>query len=120
MGKTFAGGVVIGRAVSQEFSFLVDTGATWLTLPPEAITRLDLDVIPGQVAVITTPTDILHLPFYRASGTLEGVAFDARAVPAHRPMVGYELLQRLGFVVDLVSERIVLRTEWEANPPSVR
>ena len=70
MGKTFARGVHWSCGVS--FSFLVDTGATWLTLPPEAITRLELDVIPGQVAVITTPTDILHLPFYRASGTLEG------------------------------------------------
>ena len=78
---------------------------------------MELDVIPGQVAVITTPTDVLHLPFYRASGTLEGVSFDARLVPAYLPMVGYELLQRLGFVVDLVSERIVLRTELQANPP---
>ena len=117
MGKTFARGVINGQSASLEFSFLVDTGATWLTLPPTAIAELELDVIPGQVAVITTPTDILHLPFYHANGTLEGVSFDARLAPAHRPMVGYELLQRLGFVVDLVSERIALRTEWEANPP---
>lgn len=117
VGKTFARGVINGPSDSGEFTFLVDTGATWLTLPPEAIAELQLDAIPDQVAVITTPTGILHLPFYRATGTLEGVPFEARAVAAYRPMVGYELLQRLGFVVDLVSERIVLRTEWQPNPP---
>ena len=117
MGKTFAQGVINSRSASLEFSFLVDTGATWLTLPPEAIAELQLDVIPDQVAVITTPTDILHLPFYRATGTLEGVPFEARVVAAYRSMVGYELLQRLGFVVDLVGERIVLRAEWQPNPP---
>ena len=120
MGKTFANGVINGRAASQDFSFLVDTGATWLTLPPQAITRLELVVIPDQIAVITTPSDVLHLPLYRASGTLAGVAFDTRLVPAHRPRVGYELLQRLGFVVDLVTERIALRTEWRSSPPSTR
>lgn len=116
MGKTFAQGVINSRSASLEFSFLVDTGATWLTLPPDAIAELQLDVIPDQVAVITTPTEILHLPFYRANGTLEGVSFDGRIVPAYRPMVGYELLQRLGFIVDLASERIVMRTEWQPNP----
>ena len=52
-----------GKMFRWDFTFLVDTGATWLTLPPEVITRLELDVIPNQVAVIVTPTDILHLPF---------------------------------------------------------
>ena len=33
VGKTFARGVINGRSTSLEFSFLVDTGATWLTLP---------------------------------------------------------------------------------------
>ena len=117
MGKTFARGIINGRSASLEFSFLVDTGATWLSLSSDAITELGLEVISGQVAEIVTPTDILYLPFYRASGALESVPFDARVVPAYRLMVGYELLQRLGFVVDLVSERIVLRTEREANPP---
>ena len=119
MGITYARGSIAGKADMREYIFLVDTGATWLSLPPETITELELDVIPDQVAVITTPTGILHLPFYNANGTLEGVAFECRVVPAYRPLVGYELLQRLGFVVDLVRERIVLRTEWRPNSPLI-
>ena len=119
MGVTYAGGSIAGNAGIREYDFLVDTGSTWMTLPPDAIAELELDAISGQVAEITTPTDVLYLPLYRASGTLEGIPFDTHVVPAYRPMVGYELLQRLGFVVDLVRERIVLRTEWEANPPPV-
>ena len=112
MGITFARGSVIGKSETREYDFLVDTGSTWMTLPAVEITELALPEIIGGDVIIETPTEIIHRHSYWASGTLEGVPFEARIVPASRPMVGYELLQKLGFVVDLVAERIVLRTEW--------
>lgn len=115
MGITYARGTIIGKSQTRQYLFLVDTGSTWLTLPQRDIVELRLDRIEGQDAIIETPTDIIRRPFYSATGTLEGVPFADRVVPANRPMVGYELLQRLGFVVDLVSERIVLKSEWSAN-----
>ena len=113
MGVTYAKGSIIGQSGIREYDFLVDTGSTWLGLPQANITALGL--IPGEMAEIETPTSIIRRNSYQATGMLEGLAFEARVVPANRPIVGYELLQELGFVVDLVSERIALRTEWEHN-----
>lgn len=117
MGVTYARGSITGKTETREYDFLVDTGSTWMTLPPAEITELELEVITGGDVVIETPTEIIHRHSYRASGTLEGAPFEARIVPANRPMVGYELLQKLGFVVDLAAERIALRTEWYPDTP---
>ena len=119
MGVTFAQGIINGPLMSRQITFLVDTGATWLSLQPQAITELGLDVVPGHQAEIITPAGLLHSPFYRVNGTLQGVPFAAYAVETRGPyhLVGYELLQNLGFVVDPASERIVLRTEWPDNAP---
>ncbi len=86
-----------------------------MTLPQIDIDELRLDQMHGQEAIIETPTDVIRRPFYSAAGILEGVAFQARVVPARRPMVGYELLQELGFLVDFASERIVQRTDFNAG-----
>ena len=86
------------------------TGSTWMTLPAKVeITELALSEIIGDDVIIETPTEIIRRRSYWASGTMESAPFEARIVPANRPMVGYELLQKLGFVVDLAAERIVLR-----------
>ncbi len=114
MGLTYANGSITGNAGTREYDFLVDTGSTRMTLPQIDIDELGLDQMHGQEAIIETPTDVISRPFYSATGMLEGVAFQARVVPARRPMVGYELLQELGFLVDLASERIIQRTDF--NP----
>lgn len=110
MGVTFANGRIDGGFGSRHYTFLVDTGSTWMTLPQTEIDQLGLEQIPDQIAQIETATELIETPFYRATGTLEGVPFQSRIVPARRPMVGYELLQSLGFVVDLGNERIMRRT----------
>ena len=115
MGVTYARGSITGKSETREYDFLVDTGSTWMTLPQADIAELELEEIIGGDVVIETPTEIIGRRSYRASGTLEGAPFEARIVPASRPMVGYELLQNLGFVVDLAVERIVLRTEWRPD-----
>ena len=115
MGITYARGTIIGKSQTRQYLFLVDTGSTWMTLPPQDIVELQLDRIEGQDAIIETPTDIIRRPFYSVTGTMENVPFADRVVPANRPMVGYELLQQLGFVVDLVSERIVLKSQWNVD-----
>ena len=56
MGVTYARGSIAGNAGIREYDFLVDTGSTWMTLPPDAIAELELDAISGQVAEITTPS----------------------------------------------------------------
>ena len=48
---------------------------------------------------------------------LEGTGFVNGVVPAAAPLVGYKLLQDLGFKVDLVNERIEPRPGGEIGPP---
>ena len=54
MGVTFAQGIINGPLMSSQLTFLVDTGATWLSLQPQTITELGLDVVPGHQAEIIT------------------------------------------------------------------
>lgn len=86
-----------------------------MSIPQHEIDALRLEDT-GHVAEITTPTGVLYKTIFRASGTLEGIPFDSYLVEAYRPIVGYMPLQNLGFVVDLVEERIVLRDNLLSNP----
>ena len=110
MGETYARGSVNGRTGAWEFVFFVDTGATWIGLLETDIIALGLEEIPNGVIEIETGNGIIARQTYVATGALEGVAFADTAVPAPRRMVGYKLLQELGFVVNLVDERIELWT----------
>lgn len=108
MGDTYARGSVNGRTGAWEFVFFVDTGATWIGLLETDIIALGLEEVPNGVIEIETGNGSITRQTYFATGALEGVAFADTAVPAPRRMVGYKLLQELGFVVNLVDERIEL------------
>ena len=60
---------------------------------------------------------MVRSPIYVAVGMLEGTGFVNGAVPAAAPLVGYKLLQDLGFKVGLVNERIEPRRDDEIGPP---
>ena len=115
MGETYARGRINGRTGAWEFAFLVDTGATWIGLLATDIIALGLEEVPNGVIEIETGNGSIKRQLYVASGTLEGVAFVDKAVPAPQRLVGYKLLQELGFVVNLVDERI---ERWPSNDVS--
>lgn len=118
MGITYARGSVSGKSESREYDFLVDTGATWIGIPQADIDALGLDTVPNSGAeLMTADGTVRRTPIYIAVGMLEGTGFVNGAVPAAVPLVGYRLLQDLGFSVDLVNERIVKRPQGEIGPP---
>ena len=117
MGITFARGNIAGKTETREYDFLVDTGATWIGLPQADIDALGLDTVPNATARIMTGNGVIETPIYVGVGMLEGTGFVNGAVPAPMPMVGYRLLQDLGFNVDLVNERIEKRPDGEFGPP---
>ena len=80
MGITYARGSITGRTETREYDFLVDTGATWLSIPQADIDALLLDTIPGGRANILTANGIAQTPMYRAIGILEGKEFTAEVV----------------------------------------
>ena len=118
MGTTYAKGSITGKTETREYDFLVDTGATWLGIPQADIDALGLDTVPNAAAeLMTADGTIRQTPIYIAVGMLEGTGFVNGAVPAAVPLVGYRLLQDLGFNVDLVNERIEQRPRDEIGPP---
>ena len=118
MGVAYARGSISGRGETREFDFLVDTGATWVGIPQADIDALGLDTVPNaSAALVTADGTVNHTPIYIAIGMLEGAGFVNGAVPAAVPLVGYKLLQDLGFKVDLVNERIEKRPDDEIGPP---
>ncbi len=118
MGITYAKGSITGRSEAREYDFLVDTCATWVGIPQADIDALELEIVPNaSAALMMADGTISHTPIYIAVGMLEGTGFVNGAVPAAVPLVGYKLLQDLGFKVDLVNERIEKRPEDEPGPP---
>ena len=118
MGVTYARGSISGNKETREFDFLVDTGATWVGIPQADIDALELDTVPNaSAALMMADGSVNHTPVYVAIGMLEGTGFVNGAVPAAVPLVGYKLLQDLGFKVDLVNERIEPRPDGEIGPP---
>ena len=114
MGVTYAKGSVTGKTEVRAYDFLVDTGATWVGLPQEDIDALGLDTVPNAGAeLMLADGAVSRTPIYIAVGMLEGTGFVNGAVP----LVGYKLLQDLGFKVDLVNERIEPRPAGEIGPP---
>ena len=118
MGITYAKGSITGQTETREYNFLVDTGATWVGIPPADIDALGLDTVPNASAdLMTADGRVVNTPIYVGIGMLEGRGFVNGVVPAATPLVGYNLLQDLGFKVDLVNERIEPRPDGEIGPP---
>ena len=118
MGITYARGSITGKTETREYDFLVDTGATWVGIPQDDIDALALDTVPNaSAALMTADGRVVSTPIHVGIGMLEGTGFVNGVVPAAVPLVGYKLLQDLGFKVDLVNERIEPRPEGEIGPP---
>ena len=116
MGRTEIQAKVIGDRETREYTFLVDTGATYLALPMEEIEALGLRQGPGRLR-LRSATGIVEGSTYFAGGELMGEAFSAILVPASMPLIGYELLEYLRYRVNPVTEEIEKVPEDEIYPP---
>ena len=116
MGRTEVQAKVIGEKETREYSFLVDTGATYLALPAEEIEALGLRQTGGRVRLMSA-TGIVSVDPYFAAGELMGEGFGAILVPASIPLIGYELLENLRFRVNPLTQEIEKVPEDEAGPP---
>ena len=116
MGATIVQARVFGELETREYSFMVDTGSTFLALPQEEIDALGLRRGRGVFRLIsaTGPVDV---ETYHADGELMGQEFAAILVPATTPLLGYELLQNLRFKVNPVSHEIEKVPDDEIHPP---
>ncbi len=116
MGVTTVQVRVFGERETREFSFMVDTGSTFLALPQEEIDALGLPRARGTVKLVSA-TGLVDVPTYFVNGELRGQEFGAILVPAATPLLGYELLQNLRFKVNPVTYEIEKVPDDEIHPP---
>lgn len=116
MGRTEVQATIFGDNRSKEYTFLVDTGASYLSLPLAEIEALGLRQGRGRLRLMTA-TGIVEVNTYFADGELMGEEFSALLVPASTPLIGYELLENLRFKVNPVSRQIEKVPDDEVHPP---
>lgn len=116
MGRTQVQARIIGHGETREYTFLVDTGATSLSLPLEEIEALGLRQGRGSLRLMSA-TGVVEVNTYFADEELMGQEFGAILVPASTPLIGYELLENLRFRVNPVTQQIEKVPEDEIHPP---
>ena len=116
MGKTEVQARVIGEKETREYTFLVDTGASYLALPAEDIEALGHRQTGGRVRLMSA-TGVVEVNTFFAAGELMGEQFGAILVPASVPLIGYELLENLRFRVNPLTQEIEKVPEDEVGPP---
>ena len=116
VGRTEVQARIFGDRETRGYTFLIDTGATYLALPPEEIEALGLRQ--GRMRLrLMSATGVVDVNTYYADGELMGEGFSAILVPASTPLIGYELLENLRFRVNPVSGQIEKVPEDEIHPP---
>jgi predicted aspartyl protease len=116
MGVTQVKAKVFGEYEEREYTFLVDTGSTYMALPPEEIEGLGLRPTGGTVRLMSA-TGLVNVETYFAAGELMGRRFGGIVVPSVSPLLGYELLQNLRFKVNPVTQQIERVPDDEIHPP---
>ncbi len=116
MGRTQVQAKVIGDKETREYTFLVDTGATYLALPADEIEALGLRQGAGKLRLMSA-TGVVDVDTYFANGELMGEAFSAILVPASIALIGYELLENLRYRVNPLTEELEKVPADEVYPP---
>ena len=116
MGVTEVQARVFGARETREYTFMVDTGSTYIGLPQEEIEFLGLPQGLGIVRLMTA-TGVAEVSPYFANGELYGQTFSALLVPMESPVIGYELLQNLRYKVNPVTHEIEKVPDGVRHPP---
>jgi predicted aspartyl protease len=118
MGITKVQARVFGELETREYTFMVDTGSTFLALPQAEIDGLGLRRGRGTFSLMSA-TGRIDVEAYHADGELMGQGFGCILVPAATPLLGYELLQNMRFRVDPVNHQIEKVPDDEIHPPFI-
>ena len=116
MGRNEVDAVIIGPQREKGFTFLVDTGATYVGLTQADIAELGLAPIPEGKRRFVTASGVVERDTYSAYGRLEGQGFLATVMVAPIPLIGYELLQNMRYRVNPVTEEIEKVGDDEIHP----
>ena len=116
MGRTTVEAFAIGPNGTRSLEFLVDTGSTLVGLPPEDIETLGLPMIPGGRRKVMTPTGVIEQDTYSGAIELEEYGTAALVSECPVPLIGVEVLERLGMKVNPVTQKLEKAGEDEDVP----
>lgn len=120
MGRITVQALAIGENGTRSFSFLVDTGSTYVGLPTEDIEALGLPLIPGGQRRTITDAGVVEKSTYGASIRLEGDTTAALVMESPIPLIGYEVLENLRMKVNPITQELEKAPPDEHMPPYVR
>ena len=116
MGITEVQATIMGERDTKEYTFIVDTGSTYIGLPLEEIEAIGVQRGAGRV-MLETITEVVELDAYFANGELMGRQFSAIMIPTASPLIGYELLENLRYRVNPVTQELERVPDDERHPP---
>ncbi len=101
----------------REYTFLVDTGATYVGLPAAEIAELGLIRVPGGRMQFNTAEGMVERDTFGAFGQLEDQGFSVTVIATPILLPGYETLENLRFKVNSVTEKLERGGPEEFHPP---
>ena len=107
---------ILGEYEEREYTFIVDTAATYMALPPEEIQGLGLRPT-GATVRLMSATGLVDVETFFVTAELRGQKFAGIVVPSSSHLLGYELLQNLRYRVNPVSHDIEKVPDDEMYPP---
>ena len=116
MGRTTVEAFAIGPNGTRSLEFLVDTGSTLVGLPPEDIEALGLPMIHGGRRKVLTATGVIEQDTYSGAIELEEYGTAALVSECPVPLIGVEVLERLGMKVNPVTQKLEKAGEDEDVP----
>ena len=117
MGRTQVEATVIGPEAQGSYTFLVDTGSTYMGLPLEEIEGLGLDRMPGGQVDVLTATGRVRTLSYAASVRIDGTTVPTVVLPTPIRLIGYEVLENLRLKVNPVTGELETVPPDEPSPP---
>ena len=120
MGKVMVRASAIGPNGTRLFDFLVDTGSTFVGLPMSDIEALGLPMVHDGRHETRTATGVVELDAYVCGIRIEDGTTPAFVSEAPIPLLGYEVLEKLRWKVNPVTQDIEKVPDDEVTPPYVR
>ena len=117
MGKTMAQAFASGPNGTRGFSFLIDTGSTYVGLPLDDIEALGLPLVHGGRYKVMTAVGIVEQDAYVASIRLESDITPAFVMESPVPIIGWEVLEKLRMKVNPVTQKLEKVPDDELAPP---
>ena len=117
MGRTEIEATVQGPNGTRRFTFLVDTGSTFLGLPMSDIEALGLPMIVGGRHRVMTAAGIIEEDSFSGAVRIGDEQMPAIVTEAPIPLIGYEMLENMKFRMNPVSQELERVPNDKSSPP---